>query len=738
MAERSEHLHLTNLLERLKLESHMLSTIRSEWLYWIAFILILVFVALERPNQLFLDLNVLFLNAIGSGVESSDSPSSALQEIIAIQASLADVFQSSFDGLTALSTLQPVAPLLVASLSKTSECTSPFSSSFPALWSKNNILSGFTGFDTLTNWNSSISCIGGSTVSETVNMMGKLCGTSFISYNSSPTVVAYLPTCDTSTILSSWYSSAVTAADVRFVAYTTGGEFMFLAKASYTLHSSGTFWFSTYSYALPSISMSASFLYWISLISISLLVCAVVFALDSHELYLVWTSRKSGSASDRTYKCVFSFFLMTLPVSRIILYYAYMDQFGILAEFYRNRAFTASSAYSLYANLDSVASVYSGFNVYCFIVILLSTLRFLELPQSHPRIAMLSSTVLIGQIQLSNFMIVSATVIIVYGLLGSVLLAASGNPQYMSFVTFGLSEVTLSSILVGVWPFAGTNDSYQGFLLVSFFVIYGIFAMFLLVNVFLVIIVDNFMKFKVEVEEQVVENNFFYDMWLLAELTFRKIGFSSSRWPESDAMAAVLQYIRDKRLGDSEIIDREMFLQYMNWISELTSEDVENLRADMDLQASTLKLISKSVTQARKNENMLPQAAWEWYAAKFASSAEDFLHPEFSLAAHRYGLRCKYIVRDLESVRTVINGNISRSHDVFKELSKSKQRLLQNCQAHTALKSLQAESKAALWHLSISDGKSHQHSTEGDDIYLNKLLKIVQQQNELLRGKIEN
>ena len=716
----------------------MISTIKSEWLYWVAFILVLVFIGFERPNKLFLDLNILFLNSISAAVPSSNSPESALSSIIGVQSTLLEMIKASLSGAAAFSTLQPIAPLLVASISSTSHCTSSFSGNLPSLWSSSNILSSMSASDTLSGWNSSISCMGGTFPSLDFSTTGTSCDAS-VSKLGSSAIVAALPNCNVSAILGDWSSSALSSAELRFLLYSTGGETIFIGKVLYTLHPSGTFWLSTSSYALHSMILSSSFVSWVTLVSLSLMICFALVYVDARELYLVATFKGTRDVWRMSYKFLSSFFLTTLPISRLILYYSYMNQFDLLSNFYGTREFTARAVYSLYIRIEQVVSVYSGFNVFCFVVILLSTLRFLDLPQSHPRIAMLSSTVLIGQVQLSNFMILSGVVILVYGLLGSVLLSTSANPQYMSFFTLGLSEVTLSSILVGVWPFGGTIDSYAGFLLISFLVIYGIFAMFLLVNVFLVIIVDNFMKFKVDVEEQVVENNFFYDLWLLLELCVQKLGLSGNSWPKSESVAAVLQYLRDKKVVDGDIVERDMFLQYMSWMEQLNSEDIALIKADTDLQVSTVSLIMDIWKETRGNRKKTsPEHAWKWYSDKFAATVDDFLHSEFSLAAHRYGLRCKYIVRDLDSVRTVINGNITRSHEVFKDLGKSRQRLVQNCQTHASAKSLQVESQAALWHLAISDIKTPQFCPEQDDLYMHKLLNIVKQQNDLLKTKINN
>ena len=227
----SQLLHLTNLLERLKLEAMMLKTITRERFYWAAIFLVLILVAIEKPNQLYLDLNTIFLNSIASDVENTSSPSEALEVITGIQATLAAMFPLTLLVSPGLSTIQAVSPLIVAGISGTETCYTLFSKNYTILWDEAGILSSFSPIDTPTGWDGSLDCLSNTPVSVSLDSLGSFCDISFVGNETSVGYVAALPVCElTTTPVTDWTSSRFSHIDIRFLLYTTGGEFLFLGK----------------------------------------------------------------------------------------------------------------------------------------------------------------------------------------------------------------------------------------------------------------------------------------------------------------------------------------------------------------------------------------------------------------------------------------------------------------------------------------------------------------------------
>ena len=588
----------------------MIKSVKREIPFVFCFVFCVFFLFLERPLKSFLDLKTVHSSLVN--VEGFGSP----QEVIKHLTALPSTFE--YGWIPRSSVAQALVSVILVRLSSEGD----------AMLDRPNFVPGSLDCGFVSNREAKY---------EDWFFMSICKGKSFFPFNNTniPSSVLSIE------IKNAYFSSTDNFISIVSVRYSQENG-RFSARSSYT--------------SLPSKRLSKNYYLWLFLGSLTCL----------SGMWSVYADMKSAYRAMRlrtlnwfmiTKSQIMSAAIVSIGISRLYLHLMVFDQFAVLKDFYLSGIYSPESVSSVYNRFDQLSYIKLISENITLAVVVFCLSRVLEIPNAHPRIAMLSNTFILAKEQLFNFLLIFVFIMFFFGGLGFTLLSFS-----LSFNSLKMSMLTQSAILIGMWPFDGSTDS---LLIISYLVVFGIIAYYLLMNGFLtVIVVLNFSRYKQKVEENVTEQNWFYDTLFLFRCSIIKY---RKRWPSRLVCICALLIVRDR--FQSQNCSFEQFYESLRYIQKVKSLK----EIDIALSSETQFALKKLVYQKRHNRFNLEKAIdlWKWYEGQFGYTQEHFLHDEFSLDGHRNSLKCKRLLKDLETLRVNANDVIKVVHSKCCEIAKS-------------------------------------------------------------------
>lgn len=223
---------------------------------------------------------------------------------------------------------------------------------------------------------------------------------------------------------------------------------------------------------------------------------------------------------------------------------------------------TIEHFFDVMTELDSILQFQINVNKMAYITCYLIFIQGLLYMNSHPRVAVLTQTLIKACDDIVHFIMLFLLIFLTFAFIGH----WSFAPVAPGFETLLVACLTQFQMLVGEFPW----DSMRGLaatdfmLLQVYTLLFTLFTFFVLLNFFLAIVVDSFTKVKEEVSAMVVENNV---LWDLGDVIILKVAeFYQSVMPKPaqkhlpifrqrymfPKTSAVLDWLRQCELADSE------------------------------------------------------------------------------------------------------------------------------------------------------------------------------------------
>ncbi len=178
-------------------------------------------------------------------------------------------------------------------------------------------------------------------------------------------------------------------------------------------------------------------------------------------------------------------------------------------------------------------------NILCNVIVVINLLRVVQFTSLHPRLAMLTGTVLNALDDLWHTAILTGLLMLSFAGLGN----WRFGDRLEQFETLESTLLLEWEMLFGVLPADWGVDKQLERELQLWTVLYLMIVFLLILNFLLAIIVEAYMKVRESVEEHQTEEEFFTDVFHVLGSTCRRILFG---WPEPDRLAEVVEIWRAK------------------------------------------------------------------------------------------------------------------------------------------------------------------------------------------------
>jgi hypothetical protein len=192
-------------------------------------------------------------------------------------------------------------------------------------------------------------------------------------------------------------------------------------------------------------------------------------------------------------------------------------------------------------------------NILCNVIVTVNLLRVIQFTSLHPRLAMLTGTVINALDDLWHTAVLTVLLMLLFAGLGN----WRFGDRLEQFETVESTLLLEWEMLFGVLPTNWGDDKQLKQELQLWTVLYLMVVFLLILNFLLAIIVEAYMKVREGIDEHETENEFFSDVFHSLDSTCRRIFFG---WPAPGRLGAVVESWRAKiSVGYIDLLETGLF-----------------------------------------------------------------------------------------------------------------------------------------------------------------------------------